>query len=99
MTTFAAPLVHDELDSVVSTLCTRLPGRTRSEVEAVVAAVYAELAAEATVTAHLIPLTLNRSRRLLSSGPEETSDLHSPDPILIEANTGRKLQANERNAK
>ncbi len=25
MTTFAAPLVHDELDSVVSTLCTRFP--------------------------------------------------------------------------
>jgi hypothetical protein len=99
MTTFAAPLVHDELDSVVSTLCTRLPGRTRSEVEAVVAAVYAELAAGATVTAHLIPLTLNRSRRLLSYGPRGTSDLHSPDPILIEANIGRNLQANERNAK
>ncbi|WP_179964761.1 three-helix bundle dimerization domain-containing protein [Mycolicibacterium gadium] len=99
MTTFAAPLVRDELDSVVSTLCTRLPGRTRSEVEAVVAAVYAELAAGATVTAHLIPLTLNRSRRLLSSGPGETSDLHSSVPMLIEANTGRILPANERNAK
>lgn len=99
MTTFAAPLVRDELDSVVSTLCTRLPDRTRSEVEAVVAAVYAELAAGATVTAHLIPLTLNRSRRLLSSGPSKTSDRHSPDPILIEANTGRSLRANERNAK
>ena len=99
MTTFAAPLVYDELDSVVSTLCTRLPGRTRSDIEAVVAAVYAELAAGATVTAHLIPLTLNRSRRLLSSGPKETPDLHSPDPILIEANIGRNLQANERNAK
>jgi hypothetical protein len=92
-------LVHDELDSVVSTLCTRLPGRTRSEVEAVVAAVYAELAAGATVTAHLIPLTLNRSRRLLSPGPRETSDLNSPEPILIEANTGRNPQANERNPK
>ncbi|ORB63870.1 three-helix bundle dimerization domain-containing protein [Mycolicibacterium tusciae] len=99
MTTFAAPLVRDELDSVVSTLCTRLPGRTRSEVEAVVAAVYAELAAGATVTAHLIPLTLNRSRRLLSSGPRETSDLDSSEPMLIEANTGRTLPANERNAK
>ena len=99
MTTFAAPLVHDELDSVVSTLCTRLPGRTRSEVEAVVAAVYAELAAGATVTAHLIPLTLNRSRRLLGFGSTETSDLHSSEPMLNAANTKRDLPANERNAK
>ena len=74
MTTFAAPLVHDELDSVVSTLCTRFPDRARIEVEAVVAEVYAELAARATVTAHLIPLTLNRSRQLLSTGQSGTSD-------------------------
>jgi hypothetical protein len=93
MTTFAAPLVHDELDSVVSTLCARLPGRTRREVEAVVAAVYAELAAEATVTAHLIPLTLNRSRRLLATGSRETSDLHSSEPLWIEASAGGNLPA------
>jgi hypothetical protein len=75
MTTFAEPLVHDELDSVVSTLCARNPDHARSEVEAVVAEVYAELAAGATVTAHLIPLTLNRSRRLLTtaSGADERS--------------------------
>ncbi len=46
MTTFRAPLVHDELDSVVSTLCTRFPDRARIEVEAVVAEVYAELPQE-----------------------------------------------------
>jgi hypothetical protein len=73
MTTFAAPLVHDELGSVVSTLCGRFPDRSRIEVEAVVAEVYAELAARATVTAHLIPLTLNRSRRLLSFDHKERS--------------------------
>jgi hypothetical protein len=67
MTTFATPMVHDELDGIVSTLCKRFPDRARVEIEAVVTAVYAELAAGASVTAHLIPLTLNRSRRLLNS--------------------------------
>ncbi|MGO4443384.1 three-helix bundle dimerization domain-containing protein [Mycobacterium sp. 2YAF39] len=68
MTTFAAPMVHDELDGVVSTLCVRFPDRPRSEIEKVVAHVYADLAAKATVTTHLIPLTLNRSRCLLGPG-------------------------------
>jgi hypothetical protein len=67
MTTFAAPMVRDELDGVVSTLCNRFPHRVRVEIVAVVAEVYAELAAKATVTAHLIPLTLNRTQRLLSN--------------------------------
>lgn len=93
MTTFAAPMVHDELDGVVSSLCTRFPDRARIEVEAVVADVYAELAARATVTAHLIPLTLNRSRRRLSSCLSETSDLHSLEPLLISASTGGSLSA------
>ncbi|WP_123024452.1 three-helix bundle dimerization domain-containing protein [Mycolicibacterium stellerae] len=66
MTTFAEPMVHDELNGVVSALCARFPGRPRGEIETVVAKVYAELASSATITAHLIPLTLNRSRRLLS---------------------------------
>ncbi|MEO3756898.1 hypothetical protein ABGB19_01215 [Mycobacterium sp. B14F4] len=66
MTTFAEPMVHDELEAVVSNLCTRFPGRSRSEVESVVAAVYADLVAQARVTAHLIPLTQNKSRRLLA---------------------------------
>ena len=65
MTTLAEPMVHDELERVVVALCGRFPDRPRSEIQSVVAKVYAELAATATVSAHLIPLTLNRSRRLL----------------------------------
>lgn len=66
MTAFAEPMVRDELDGVIVTLCAKYPRHSRSEIEDVVAAVYAGLAAKATVTAHLIPLTLNRSRRLLN---------------------------------
>jgi hypothetical protein len=60
-------MVHDELDGVVSTLCAKFPTRSRNEVEAVVTDVYDQLATSATITAHLIPLTLNRSRRVLSA--------------------------------
>lgn len=63
-------MVRDELDGVVSALCARFPARARIDIENVVAAEYAELAANATVTSHLIPLTLNRSRRLLARGAE-----------------------------
>jgi hypothetical protein len=66
MTALAEPVVHDELDSVVANLCARFPKRSRFEIETVVASVYAQLVANARVTAHLIPLTLNISRRLLS---------------------------------
>lgn len=65
MTALTEPLLQDELDGVVSWLCERFPGRTRDDVEDVVDGVFAELQRNATVTAHLIPLTLNRSRRLL----------------------------------
>jgi hypothetical protein len=65
MTTSVGPMVHDELQGVVSALCLRFPTRGRSEVESVVADVYEQLVANATITAHLIPLTLNRSRRVL----------------------------------
>jgi hypothetical protein len=67
MTTSVGPMVHDELQGVVSALCLRFPTRWRSEVESVVADVYEQLAANATITAHLIPLTLNRSRRVLGA--------------------------------
>jgi len=69
MTTTAGRMVHDELDGVVSELCARFPTRPRSEIESVVADVYAELASNAEVVAHLIPLTLNRSRRRLHDTP------------------------------
>jgi hypothetical protein len=66
MTAFADPMVHDELMGVVSTLSARFPSRSRDEIVDLVAKVHAELTENATVTSHLIPLTLNRSRRLLS---------------------------------
>ena len=72
MTVTQEPMVRDELVAVVSALCARFPDRSRSDVECVVADVYARLVASATVTAHLIPLTLNRSRRLLGSTPMES---------------------------
>ncbi|ULE33430.1 three-helix bundle dimerization domain-containing protein [Mycobacterium sp. IDR2000157661] len=73
MAAFAEPLVHDELESLVCNLCAKYPERSRVEVERVVAAVYAEIVAQATVTSHVIPLTLNRSRRLLAlSVPDES---------------------------
>jgi hypothetical protein len=60
-------MVHDELGSVVSVLCAKFPARRRKEVADVVGNVYEQLAASATITAHLIPLTLNRSRRVLGA--------------------------------
>jgi hypothetical protein len=66
MTAFADPMVHYELMGVVSTLSARFPNRSRDEIEDVVAKVHAELTENATITSHLIPLTLNRCRRLLS---------------------------------
>jgi len=67
MTASAGPMVHDELQGVASALCLRFPTRRRSEVEVVVADIYEQLAAHATITAHLIPLTLNRSRGVLDA--------------------------------
>ena len=58
-------LLDDELDGVVSTLCARFPTRRRDEIERLVADIYEQLATSASITAHLIPLTLNRSRRAL----------------------------------
>lgn len=65
MTTLAQPKVRDELDAIMSALCDRFPDRSRSEIETIVLDVYSDLAAKATVVAHLIPLTLNRSRQRL----------------------------------
>jgi hypothetical protein len=63
-----APMVSDELEAIVAALCRKYPEHPAAEIEAVVARVHAELATGAKVTAHLIPLTLNRSRRLLAEG-------------------------------
>ena len=77
MTVFAEPVLRDELDGVMSALCAKFPHRSRSDIEKVVAAVYAQLARNARVTAHLIPLTLNRSRRLLSGHSVVSGTTHS----------------------
>lgn len=60
------PLVRDELRSVVTMLCARFPERTPREVERLVADSYQRLLENARIHAHLIPLTVNRCRRLLS---------------------------------
>jgi hypothetical protein len=71
MTVMATPMTTDELAAVVLALRQKFPQLPAAEVETVVARVYAELAAAARVTAHLIPLTLNRSRRLLAAENDE----------------------------
>lgn len=70
MTELAVRTVHDELVGVISALRERFPDHDQDEIERVVAEVYADLATKATVTAHLIPLTLNRSRRVLTGRAE-----------------------------
>jgi hypothetical protein len=85
MATFAEPMVHDELEGVVAALCARFPDRRRSEIECVVSEVYAKLAASATISAHLIPLTLNRCRRLLHSMPMGSLARDSVQPTLVAA--------------
>ncbi|CDO11029.1 hypothetical protein BN977_05870 [Mycolicibacterium cosmeticum] len=62
----APSLLRDELDGLVSTLETRFPGHSRVEITQLVTTTYHRLAAGARITAHLIPLTLNVSRRALT---------------------------------
>jgi len=62
----AQPLVCDELQTVVSMLCARFPERGRVDVEWLVTDVYQRLSTNARIHAHLIPLTLNQCRRILS---------------------------------
>ena len=68
MIAYADALVHDELEGIVAMLCVRFPHIRRREIENVVTRVYDELAGKAIVTTHLIPLTLNRSRTVLTDG-------------------------------
>lgn len=76
MTTFDVPisdttpqptgkLVRDELTDVIRAVHAKFPDRPRSEVENVVRGTYRDLARTAVVTSHLIPLTLNRSTRVM----------------------------------
>lgn len=56
---------RDELIEVIAAVHSKFADRPREEAEAVVRSAYRDLACTATVTSHLIPLTLNRSMRLM----------------------------------
>jgi Mg2+ and Co2+ transporter CorA len=59
--------VDDELDSIIRMFGAKYPHRSGEELDALVHDVYAHLASTATVTAHLIPLTVNRCHNMLNS--------------------------------
>ena len=63
-------LIGDELERVVSMLCVKYPDRNHDEIATLVSEVYHRLASNATVTTHLIPLTVNRCRRVLTDRPD-----------------------------
>lgn len=72
-------LTEHELASVVGFVCARFPQHSRDEVADVVATAYRQLSEHASVTAHLIPLTVNRSLRTLrQSTPVVTVKRPSP---------------------
>lgn len=74
----AQPLVRAELGSVVAMLCARFPDRTPREIERLVNDSYQRLSENARIHAHLIPLTVNRCRRLLSGQASARSGRHVP---------------------
>lgn len=55
----SAKTVTDGLDSVAEMLCVKYPHRSERDIASLVDDVYAKLLSKATVTAHLIPLTMN----------------------------------------
>ncbi|MEV3901483.1 hypothetical protein AB0K11_04095 [Mycobacterium sp. NPDC050551] len=67
-------LVRDELTGVVDAVCARYPNWDRTAVQDLVSRVYSDLLERATVTAHLIPLTLNKTLRLMRSQMPADSD-------------------------
>jgi hypothetical protein len=67
-----ANFVEDELAGIVSTVCARFPDQERAAVETAVSEAYEHLKANAKVSAHLIPLTLNRSMRLMRESTQRT---------------------------
>lgn len=64
--TLRTKTVTDELNFIVRMLCAKYPDRSEVDVTSLVDDVYERLASEATVTAHLIPLTVNRCQKLLT---------------------------------
>jgi hypothetical protein len=82
------PLVRDELQAVVSMLCARYPKHSRAEVQCLVTDVYRQLCDDARIHAHLIPLTLNRCRRLLSSERATRPKDHDGSDVGPQSPTG-----------
>lgn len=65
--------LSDELESVAAMLSAKHPAVARAQIDALVHEAHQQLAANATVTTHLIPLTLNRCRKRLAAtdaGPD-----------------------------
>ncbi len=82
-------LETDELAGIVAALCAKFPGVPRSDVETLVKAAFEHLKAHATVTAHLIPLTLNRSVRLMSESTKRTNqDVGAVQCSVLNSRTG-----------
>jgi hypothetical protein len=61
-----SPVITDELDSLVKMLCAKYPAIERQRIQQLVHDEYHGLAVKATIGTHLIPLTLNRCRKLLA---------------------------------
>ena len=75
-----APMLQDELDRTTTMLAARFPDCGRDEIASVVTRTYLRLAAGARITNHLIPLTLNVSRRILE---KHTTVAGSTDPDAL----------------
>ena len=82
--TLARSSVRHELQTVVSMLSVRFPERSPMELEQLVHAVYQRLSARARIRTHLIPLTLNRSRRLLIERREVERAVSAADHVLAQ---------------
>lgn len=76
---------RDELSDVITAVHSTFTDRTHDEVGEVVRGAYQHLARNATVTAHLIPLTLNRSMRLMRIAQNERRE-SGPGELVVKAN-------------
>jgi hypothetical protein len=72
-----ARTVGQELDYIVSMLTPRYPDVGTDDIEVLVDRAYQEVASSARLRTHLIPLTQNRCRRLLTA---RTDDGQSTKP-------------------
>ncbi|WP_237567995.1 three-helix bundle dimerization domain-containing protein [Mycolicibacterium lacusdiani] len=83
-------MVRDELEAVVAAVGAKFPDRSRPEVEAVVRGAYRDLAHSAVITSHLIPLTLNRSTRMLRAAQDR--DRRDGERLRLAAISGASSQ-------